>query len=111
MRKIDRMTAQDFRRLALWRYKGETLAQKFAWPGGYPLYLVMTDGGCLCGDCILSERGLIHQAALEDLHDGWAPMGMDINYEDPALYCDHCNERIESAYAEDDAQKEVTDEA
>jgi hypothetical protein len=26
-----------------------------------------------------------------------------INYEDGELFCDHCNERIESAYAEDKA--------
>lgn len=107
------MTAQEFRRLALWRYKGETHAQKYTSIGCYPMYLVMTDGGCLCGACILSERGTIHQAALtkDNYRTGWEPLGMDVNYEDPALHCDHCNKRIESAYAEDEAQKEVTDGA
>ena len=27
----------------------------------------------------------------------------EINYEDSALYCENCNARIPSAYAEDDA--------
>jgi hypothetical protein len=31
----------------------------------------------------------------------WCLVAVDVNYEDNALYCDHCNARIESAYAED----------
>ena len=26
----------------------------------------------------------------------------EINYEDETMYCDHCNEKIESAYGEED---------
>jgi hypothetical protein len=28
---------------------------------------------------------------------------LDVNWEDPSLYCDHCGARIESAYAEVEA--------
>jgi hypothetical protein len=36
-----------------------------------------------------------------DDSDGWLLVGDDVNYEDCSLYCDHCNEKIPSAYGED----------
>jgi hypothetical protein len=109
MRRIT-MTALEFRRQFIKdRYRKPTDEPKstfsfvkYAWPGGYPLFLVTSDGGCLCAKCVDEERGLIHQAALEKLHGGWRPLGVDVNWEDPSLFCDHCSERIESAYAEED---------
>lgn len=109
MSRNGNMTAQAFRRLFIRNRppygRGEWVFVKYAWPGGYPLFLVMSDGGCLCAVCIESERGLIHQAALEGERNGWAPMGVDVNWEDPDLYCDHCGERIESAYAEPEEEE------
>jgi hypothetical protein len=35
--------------------------------------------------------------------DGWQVVACAVNWEDPALFCDHTSERIESAYAEDEA--------
>ena len=71
----------------------------YAWPGGYPLYLVTTDGGCLCPACVKSQwRSLVGAALSHDTRSGWHPEGADINWEDAALYCDHCGEQIEAAY-------------
>jgi hypothetical protein len=28
-------------------------------------------------------------------------VALEVNWEDPALYCDHCGNRIESAYVEE----------
>lgn len=71
--------------------------EAWAWPGGYPIYYVTQDGGILS-----------YQAANENLartldvgDDQFYIVDMDVNYEDPGLYCDHTNERIPSAYAED----------
>lgn len=74
----------------------------YAWPGGYPQYLVMRDGGSLCCGCVVKERRLILQAARlpERFDDEWGPVGFDVNWEDAELYCDNCGTRIESAYAE-----------
>jgi hypothetical protein len=69
--------------------------------GGYPLYAICHDAGVLCPKCA-NENGHEDQA----MHDGWLVVAIDVNYEDPRLYCDHCNQRIESAYAEDDAENE-----
>ena len=70
---------------------------RYAWPGGYPMYYLAADNGVLCPTCANkfdSERDNATQ--LE-------PIAYDINYEDALLYCENCNKRIESAYAEDEA--------
>lgn len=56
------------------------------WPGGYPVYYLCEDGSILCNVCANGERESI--------------IGAECNWEDPDMYCDECNGRIESAYAE-----------
>lgn len=102
------MTSEQIRR---WYNKGK--ANRYAWPGGYPLYYVTTDGAALCADCLTKNRALIVRATFEwgnrskqggtRVTCGWAISGQDVNWEDASLYCDNCNKRIESAYAEDEA--------
>lgn len=61
----------------------------YVWPGGYPAFYVDADGAVLCVECA-NEGGYS------------APVvAVSINYEDSELYCDNCNCRIESAYADD----------
>ena len=71
----------------------------YAWPGGYPLFLVMKDGGCVCIKCTKEDRE-VRQATMDpDQSDPWwAVDSVEINYEDPDLTCDHCSRLIESAY-------------
>lgn len=76
-------------------------AEAYAWPGGYPIYYVTSDGGVLCPPCVTKEYERIRESSLDNARDGWALDGRGVNYEDPDLYCDHCSQRIESAYAED----------
>ena len=71
---------------------------KVAWPGCYPLFYLCEDGGVLCPKCANDEGNP------ED--EQWNLVAVDINYEDASLYCDHCGERIESAYADDDGDDE-----
>lgn len=69
----------------------------YAWPGGYPLYAITSDGGALCKRCCVTEREAIGTTTGSD---GWCVVAVEANWEDPALFCDHCGDRIESAYAE-----------
>jgi hypothetical protein len=69
----------------------------YAWPGGYPLHAITSDGSCLCRHCCATERLNI---ATTTGHDGWSVTALAVNWEDPELCCDHCSERIESAYGE-----------
>ena len=71
----------------------------YAWPGGYPVYLITTDGGALCPACVRANlRQIIAAARDNDTGSGWHPAEARINWEDVDLTCDHCNARIESAY-------------
>jgi hypothetical protein len=69
----------------------------YAWPGGYPLFGVFHDGGSCCQHCAKTERASI---ATTTGTDGWGLVALEVNWEDPELFCDHCGSRIESAYAE-----------
>jgi hypothetical protein len=78
----------------------DAIRSKYAWPGGYPLYLVTSDGAALCCDCGRKEYKRIAYAIRHHLSDGWRVEAADVNWEDTNLYCDHCNTQIESAYGE-----------
>lgn len=81
----------------------KAIRTKYAWPGGYPMFLVMADGEAVCMDCAKKEFKLIAAANRDRIQKDWEPVGVDINWEDAHLHCAHCNDRIESAYAEDEA--------
>lgn len=81
---------------------------KYAWPGGYPMYVLMADGECLCPDCVKSNykrisretRCMDHAETIPFRDREWIAGSTEINYEDQDLYCAHCGEQIESAYGD-----------
>lgn len=76
------------------------IREPYAWPGGYPVYVVMHDGAALSCESARKEWRSIVASTLRGSRDGWRAAGTAINWEDPDLYCDHSGVRIESAYAE-----------
>ncbi len=64
-----------------------------------------TDIGCYPMFYASKNQVLCPECATVTLTDPELPQitGVDVNWEDPALFCDECGERIESAYAEDEA--------
>lgn len=78
----------------------KAIRAKHAWPGGYPMFLVMSDGECLCMECARKEYKQIAYSNRHNLRDGWRSEAADINWEDTEMYCAHCNTKIESAYGE-----------
>jgi hypothetical protein len=74
----------------------------YAWPGGYPVFFITSDGGALSFKSVKEEYDQIAESIENNLNDGWRVEAADVNWEDPELYDDHSGERIESAYAEDD---------
>ena len=86
---------------------GRALKSPYAWPGGYPLFFICSDGAPLCFNCAKKEGARITDAIRTNSRCGWKVIGVDVNWEDAMLYCDHCSKRIESAYAEDLAETEV----
>ena len=77
------------------------IREPYAWPGGYPKFAICSDGGCLCKKCTKEEFPIIAYSTVNKMHDGWQIEAVVVNWEDDTLHCDHCGERIESAYAED----------
>ena len=77
------------------RLADQLVRSPYAWPGGYPLFAVTSDGACLCSDCCSTERESIGTTTGAD---GWCVAGLSINYEDPDLSCDHCGSLVEAAY-------------
>lgn len=71
--------------------------ERWAWPGGYPLYYICADGGVLCSKCANAE---IEFTAAPDAETMWRLDAVEINYEDDHLVCCHCGQHIESAYGE-----------
>ena len=68
---------------------------RYAWPGGYPLALVMHDDAILCSSCAEQEWENILWSWVHDCHDGWKPSGITI-INDPASddVCAHCEKRF-----------------
>lgn len=78
----------------------QAIRSPYAWPGGYPLYVLMSDGEALSIDAAKAEWRQICRATIASYRDGWKAEAVVINWEDPELYCAHTGARIESAYAE-----------
>jgi hypothetical protein len=75
----------------------------WAWPGGYPVYYITSDGASLSYEAAESHRDTIAEAIRTGSKCGWRVVAEDINWENPCLICDHTGRRIPSAYAEDEA--------
>lgn len=85
--------------------------------GGYPKFWLTADGGelsyaaCLanCGRIARAIRGDAKRAGIDPARfyswdeAQWRVVACDINWENPDMRCADTGERIESAYAEDDA--------
>lgn len=71
----------------------------YAWPGGYPLYLLTADGEPLSFEAAKQEYNQIEFAMRHNLRrDQWMVIGVEINYEDEELVCCHTGKKIECAY-------------
>lgn len=73
----------------------------YAWPGGYPKYFITEDGGVLSFDSAKENKDEIIDAMKEGRDNKqWRVVAVEINWEDPDLYCDHSGEKIECAYCD-----------
>lgn len=77
------------------------LRNKYAWPGGYPLFLVMDDGAAVSIDAARAQwRDIVAAHLAGDVRTGYTVANIAINWDDADLYCEISGARIESAYAE-----------
>ncbi|NBT31940.1 MAG: hypothetical protein EBT13_08595 [Rhodobacteraceae bacterium] len=74
----------------------------YAWPGGYPLYFLMSDGEAISFEAARQEAARIRTEIESQTDEDWIPLACEVNWEDSQLFCAHTGTRIESAYAEED---------
>jgi hypothetical protein len=72
----------------------------YAWPGGYPVYFIASDGEALSFKAVKENYKEVLRAMREQSDDGWRVIYMDVNWGEYDWYCAHSGERIESAYGE-----------
>jgi hypothetical protein len=79
------------------------IREPFSFPGGYPVYTVLTDGELLCPDCARENfRQIVSstkEAEKDFYSDIWEAIGTIILWEG-SEYCVHCSKLLESAYGE-----------
>ena len=76
------------------------IRQPYAWPGGYPLFFVTSDGEALSFAAAKAQRRNVLEAIAGGYNDGWRVAGVQVNWEDADLVCAHTGAPIESAYAD-----------
>lgn len=73
----------------------QAIRQKFAWPGGYEIFLITSDGAALCCACARENYRQIAWSRRFNCHDGWKVEAADIDANlNNAIYCDHCSKQI-----------------
>jgi hypothetical protein len=79
------------------------IRKPFSFPGGYPVYTVLSDGELLCPDCARENfRQVVastKEAEKDGFSDSWAASGAQVLWEG-SEYCSHCSRLLESAYGE-----------
>lgn len=71
----------------------------YAWPGGYPMVYLTSDGATLCPDCVNKEIDRVDaELRHPEHHDQFRVISADVHWEGEPLVCDHCNKEIASAY-------------
>ena len=66
----------------------------YAWPGGYPLALIMNDGGVLCPACVEDNFHQVSRSHRDQTNDGWRPAGLVIIEEFTEELCAHCGKEF-----------------
>ena len=89
--------------LALKQLKEALRNGPYAWPGGYPLYFIAADGEALSFKAVQDNLKEVMRATYSRQYgNDWRVVGVQVNWEDDHLFCAHTNERIVSAYGEED---------
>ena len=64
----------------------------YAWPGGYEMALMTTDGELLCHTCVEDNFASISWEHRHKTDAGWRPHGYVVIEEPGDDYCAHCGE-------------------
>lgn len=80
-------------------FKATIRAGEFAWPGGYQMLFVTSDGAPICFKCARKNSRSVFWSIKNNCSDGWKIIATEINYEDENCHCDNCGNEIPAAYS------------
>lgn len=67
----------------------------FAFPGGYVLSFITSDGALLCFDCVRDNYRSVSDSVRNGHSDGWRVVSLAINYDgEDDEFCDHCGKQL-----------------
>ena len=73
------------------------LRNPYAWPGGYELFFITSDGALLCHDCVRKHYRSVSDSIRHNLSDGWRVVGITLDNElEQDESCAQCNKQIHS---------------
>lgn len=85
----------------------------YAWPGGYQMRFICSDGESMCFDCVAhGSRREVLEALNERIRDGkawnadWDVMAFEVHWEGSAEICANCNRKIPNSYGDPDSETE-----
>lgn len=76
----------------------DAIRHPYAWPGGYPVFTILSDGEMLCADCAKANFRQIVEDTKSRCNGGWRAAGADVYWEGDDIPCGHCGKPLESAY-------------
>lgn len=65
----------------------------YAWPGGYEISAIMSDGGVLCMKCCKDNFSNIVDSTKRDIRDGWKIEAIDCVWEGDCN-CEQCGKSV-----------------
>ncbi len=80
--------------LPILRQVKQAARHAFAWPGGYPLAVILEDGEAICPKCARAEYRQIAWSTIVGDHGGWAALGAQICEGEQHEACCHCGTTI-----------------
>lgn len=96
--------SRHFRQISTTAQLKATLrAGEHAWPGGYPLYFITSDGAALSFEGVRENLRHVLDSIRTRSNDGWRVVACEVNWENSAVYCDATGKHIPSAHGEDNA--------
>ena len=65
--------------------------ERYAWPGGYEICLIMKDGTLLCSKCVRDNYRIILDSTKKYISDEWQCIGITNESDIEDCLCSHCS--------------------
>lgn len=78
----------------------ELVRHPYAFPGGYQLFALTSDGELMCVNCVKKNFKLCLRATKANDRYSWCIDTITIVWEGPNVFCCNCNKEFETEYGD-----------